>query len=126
MDCIRLFQQGRRLSSKIFLRSILFRLNHKEDELALVSETIKSGWLTMGPKTIEFEKKFKDYIGSKYSISTNSATSALHLSLNAIGVTSNIELTKKEYKPDKILGIVEVKSSKNIYQTICNKYSNFR
>ena len=68
------------------------RAHITQDELDLVSDTIKSGWLTMGPKTIEFEKKFKDFIGSKYSISTNSATSALHLSLNAIGVTSRHEI----------------------------------
>jgi len=42
---------------------------------------MESGWLTMGPKTIEFENKFKEYIGGKESISVNSATAALHLSL---------------------------------------------
>ena len=63
-----------------------------QKELDLVSETIKSGWLTMGPKTLEFEKEFKNYIGSQYAISLNSATAALHLTLNAIGVKKNDEV----------------------------------
>ena len=47
---------------------------------------MQSGWLTMGPKTIQFEKKFKNNIGCQYAISVNSATSALHLALNAVNV----------------------------------------
>ena len=55
-------------------------------EINSVIETIQSGWLTMGPKTIEFEKKFISKIGCQYAISVNSATSALHLALNAVCV----------------------------------------
>jgi len=57
-----------------------------QNEIDSVIETMQSGWLTMGPKTIEFENTFKKYIGSQFAISVNSATSALHLALNAIGV----------------------------------------
>ena len=55
-------------------------------EVDSVIETMQSGWLTMGPKTIQFENNFKENIGSQYAISVNSATSALHLALNAVGV----------------------------------------
>ena len=55
-------------------------------EVDSVIETMQSGWLTMGPKTIHFENKFKENIGSQYAISVNSATSALHLALNAVDV----------------------------------------
>ena len=40
----------------------------------------------MGPKTIEFENAFRAYIDSQFAISVNSATAALHLALNAVGV----------------------------------------
>ena len=61
-------------------------------ELDSVIETIQSGWLTMGPKTIQFENKFKENIGSQYAISVNSATAALHLALNAIGIEKDDEV----------------------------------
>jgi perosamine synthetase len=63
-----------------------------EEELNAVTDALKSGWLTMGPKTVEFENTFKDYIGSSCAISVNSATAALHLSLKAIGLKQNDEV----------------------------------
>ncbi len=66
---------------------IPFHKTHSsEEEINAVVDAVKSGWLTMGPKTIEFENRFKEYIGSKESISMNSATAALHLALKAIGI----------------------------------------
>jgi len=44
-------------------------------------DVLDSGWVMMGPKTIEFEKEFAKYVGAKYAIATNSATSALDLCL---------------------------------------------
>ena len=63
-----------------------------QNEIDSVIETMQSGWLTMGPKTIEFENTFKIYIGSQFAISVNSATAALHLALNAVGVGNGDEV----------------------------------
>ncbi|HAR62880.1 MAG: UDP-4-amino-4,6-dideoxy-N-acetyl-beta-L-altrosamine transaminase [Candidatus Margulisiibacteriota bacterium] len=63
-----------------------------DDEINGVIEAVRSGWLTMGPKTIEFEKKFGEYIGVKNSVSMNSATAALHLALKAIGLKAEDEV----------------------------------
>jgi dTDP-4-amino-4,6-dideoxygalactose transaminase len=63
-----------------------------DNEIDAVVDTIKSGWLTMGPKTLEFENKFNNFIGSQYSVSLNSATAALHLALKAIGLEQNDEV----------------------------------
>lgn len=57
-----------------------------EEEINGVSETLRSGWLTMGPKTLEFERLIADYVGAKYAVSANSCTAALHLSLLALGI----------------------------------------
>ena len=63
-----------------------------EEEINAAIEAIKSGWLTMGPKTVEFENKFKEYIGSSEAVSMNSATAALHLALKAIGLQRGDEV----------------------------------
>lgn len=62
------------------------------EEINSIVEALKSGWLTMGPKTVEFENTFKEYIGSKHAVSFNSATAALHLALKAIGIKENDEV----------------------------------
>src|SRR5208337_566228 len=54
-----------------------------DDEIDGVVDSIKSGWLTMGPKTIQFEEKFRDYVGAGNAVSMNSCTAALHLALKA-------------------------------------------
>ena len=63
-----------------------------QKEIDSVIDIMRSGWLTMGPKTLEFEKSFNGYIGAKYAVSVNSATAALHLALNAIGINENDEV----------------------------------
>jgi len=57
-----------------------------KDEIQEVIDTLKSGWLTTGPKTKQFEKEFASHIGSKHAITVNSGTAALHLALDAIGL----------------------------------------
>lgn len=64
----------------------------EDDEIKEVIDTLKSGWLTMGPKTIEFEKLLSDYLGVKHAIAVNSCTAALHLSLIALGVGKRDEV----------------------------------
>ncbi|HLV94621.1 MAG TPA: DegT/DnrJ/EryC1/StrS aminotransferase family protein [Candidatus Acidoferrales bacterium] len=57
-----------------------------EEEIAAISEVIRSGWLTMGPKTIEFEERFASYVGARHAIAVSSGTAALHLALDAAGI----------------------------------------
>ena len=54
-----------------------------------VNKVLKSDFLTQGPKVKKFEDKIKQYLGVKYSIAVNSATSGLHLSCLALGVKKN-------------------------------------
>ncbi|MEI8195123.1 MAG: DegT/DnrJ/EryC1/StrS aminotransferase family protein [Phycisphaerae bacterium] len=57
-----------------------------EEEIGEVTSTLRSGWLTTGPKTKQFETEFAAYVGAKHAIALNSATAALHLALEAIGL----------------------------------------
>lgn len=55
-----------------------------DEEITEVVDSLKSGWLTMGPKTVTFEEEFGKYTGARHSIALNSCTAALHLALKAI------------------------------------------
>ena len=68
-----------------------------EAEIAEVVDTLRSGWLTMGPKTLQFEEQFASYVGAKHAIALNSATSALHLALDAIGIRPGDEVITSDY-----------------------------
>jgi dTDP-4-amino-4,6-dideoxygalactose transaminase len=58
-----------------------------EEEIAEVVKCLRSGWITTGPKTKEFESAFCDFLGGGVEcVAVNSATAALHLGLEAIGV----------------------------------------
>ncbi|MES2324788.1 MAG: DegT/DnrJ/EryC1/StrS family aminotransferase [Pseudomonadota bacterium] len=58
-----------------------------EEEIAAVVDCLRSGWVTTGPKTRQFEKAFADYLGGDVeTISVNSATAGLHLALEALGI----------------------------------------
>lgn len=57
-----------------------------EEEIGEVTAALKSGWLAKGPRTIEFEKRFAEYVGAKYAVGMNSCTAALHITLLAAGI----------------------------------------
>jgi dTDP-4-amino-4,6-dideoxygalactose transaminase len=59
-----------------------------EEEIAEVVDTLRSGWITTGPKAKRFEEAFTQYLGdaSVQSIAVNSATAGLHLALEALGI----------------------------------------
>jgi dTDP-4-amino-4,6-dideoxygalactose transaminase len=70
----------------------LFKPHIGKEELRALAETFASGWITLGPKTEAFEKQFATYVGAKYAIAVNSATSALHLALLVSGVKKGDEV----------------------------------
>lgn len=61
-------------------------------ETRAVVETLQSGWLTTGPRTRQFEKDFAAYVGARHAIAVNSCTAALHLALEAIGISRDDEV----------------------------------
>ncbi len=59
-----------------------------EEEIEAVARVLRSGWLSTGPETRAFEQEFADFLGGEglHAIAVNSATAALHLALEAIGI----------------------------------------
>jgi dTDP-4-amino-4,6-dideoxygalactose transaminase len=64
----------------------LFDLTLAEADVAAVAETLRSGWLTMGPRTADFERAFAARLGVPHAVALSSATAALHLAYRAAGV----------------------------------------
>ena len=57
-----------------------------EAEIEEVVQALRSGWITTGPRTKEFERRLGEYVGARHAIAVNSCTGALHLALAAIGI----------------------------------------
>jgi dTDP-4-amino-4,6-dideoxygalactose transaminase len=63
-----------------------------EDEIESVIDTLRSGWLTTGPKVKQFEEEFAKSIGSSHAVAVNSGTAALHLALEAVEINEGDEV----------------------------------
>ncbi len=70
----------------------LFDLNFDEAEEKAVLDTIRSKWISTGPKCEEFENKFSNMLESKYALSTTNCTVSLHLALKVAGVQKGDEV----------------------------------
>jgi UDP-4-amino-4,6-dideoxy-N-acetyl-beta-L-altrosamine transaminase len=57
-----------------------------DDDIQAVVETLKSDYLTQGPRVAEFEEAFAEYVGSKYAVAISNGTAALHLCALALNV----------------------------------------
>jgi dTDP-4-amino-4,6-dideoxygalactose transaminase len=64
----------------------LFDLQLQPQDLEAVAETLRSGWLTLGPRTAAFEEAFAAHLGARHAIALSSCTAALHLAYLAAGV----------------------------------------
>jgi perosamine synthetase len=65
-----------------------FRPSISEAEIAEVVACLRSGWLTTGPTTKRFEAAFAEQVGAKHAVAVNSCTAALHLAVEALGLTA--------------------------------------
>lgn len=76
-----------------------FRPYITDDEIDEVTDSLRKGWLTTGPKTRQFESDFSAFLGDETlnSIAVNSATAGLHLALEAIGVGPGDEVIVPDY-----------------------------
>jgi len=63
-----------------------------EEEIAEVADTLRSGWLSSGPKVKQFEQDFAEYTGAAHAIAVSSCTAALHIALTALGIKPGDEV----------------------------------
>ena len=63
-----------------------------DEETREVEATLRSGWLTTGPRTAQFEKEFSAYVRASHAIAVSSCTAGLHLALAALGIGKGDEV----------------------------------
>jgi perosamine synthetase len=68
-----------------------------DHDIAEVVDTLRSGWLTMGPKTLQFEEQFARYVGARNAVAVNSCTAGLHLALDALALQPGDEVITSTY-----------------------------
>ncbi|MBI4261732.1 MAG: DegT/DnrJ/EryC1/StrS family aminotransferase [Actinobacteria bacterium] len=68
-----------------------------EEEEAAVVEVMRSGWISLGPRTRRFEEEFAAFVGTEHAVALNSCTAALHLSLVAMGIGPGDEVVTTPY-----------------------------
>ena len=74
------------MATETFPELPLFDLRLRPQDLEAVAETLRSGWLTLGPRTAKFEEAFAEMLGVRHVVAVSSCTSALHLAYLAAGV----------------------------------------
>jgi dTDP-4-amino-4,6-dideoxygalactose transaminase len=78
-----------------------------ESEIEEVIRALKSGWITTGPKTKEFEKRIADYVGVNKAVCLNSATAAMELTLRILGVGPGDEVITSAYTYTASASVIE-------------------
>lgn len=93
------------------------------DEINEVIDTLKSGWLTTGPKTKEFEKEFSKYVGAKHAIAVNSCTGGLHISLAAMGIGKGDEVITTPFTFVSTVNVILHVGAKPVFVDIKNDFN---
>lgn len=88
-------------------------------EIEEVVDTLRSGWITTGPKTRQFEADFADYVGAKYAVAVNSCTAAMHLALEAIGLQQGDEVITSPYTFAATAEVVRYFEARPVFVDIC-------
>lgn len=70
-----------------------------ESEITELTETLRSGWLSAGPKTRKFEQEFAKFVGAKHAIAVNNGTTAFRLTLQAVNLQPGDEVIMSPFAP---------------------------
>ena len=108
-----------------FWKAQLFKLNFGRQELNAVRDVLKSGWITMGPKTTEFETKFSEFheVDVK-SLAVANGTAALHLALLSLGVSIGDEVTVPALTFVADINVVKLVGAKPVLAD-CNSFDDW-
>jgi dTDP-4-amino-4,6-dideoxygalactose transaminase len=97
-----------------------------EEEIAEVADSLRSGWITTGPKTERFAAAFKDYVGGRFAAPISSATAGLHVSLLAHGIGRGDEVITTPMTFAATLNVIVLAGATPILADIDRRTLNIR
>lgn len=86
-----------------------------EEEINQVVESMRSGWITTGPKVKEFEEYFAADFGKKHAVAINSATGGFHVALAALGLKPGDEVITSSMTWVSVVNMIEVLGCKSVF-----------
>jgi perosamine synthetase len=95
-----------------------------EDDIAAVVKTLRSDWLTTGPKVGEFEEAFAAWVGARYAVSFSSGTAALHGAAFAAGLGAGDEAITSPLTFAATANCVLYQDGKPVFADICQETLN--
>ncbi|OGL40757.1 MAG: UDP-4-amino-4,6-dideoxy-N-acetyl-beta-L-altrosamine transaminase [Candidatus Schekmanbacteria bacterium GWA2_38_11] len=90
----------------------------EEDEISEVVDSLRSGWITTGPKVIRFEEDFKNYIGCSHAVAVNSGTAGLHISLMATEISDGDEVITSPMTFAATVNTIVIQRAKPVFADI--------
>jgi len=89
-----------------------------EADILAVSDVLRSGWITTGPKNTEFEAKFCEYTGAPGAVALASATAGMHLLLCALGIGPDDEVITPSMTWASTVNLIALSGAKPIFVDI--------
>jgi dTDP-4-amino-4,6-dideoxygalactose transaminase len=99
----------------------LFDLRLEDRDFDAVAETLRSGWLTLGPRTAAFEEAFAAQLGARHAIAVSSCTAALHLAYLAAGVGPGDEVIVPSFTFAATANAVIYCGATPVFAEICSR-----
>ncbi len=87
-------------------------------DINAVTEVLRSGWLTTGPKAAELEQKFCEYVGCKGAVATASATAGMHIMLKALGIGAGDEVITPSMTWVSTVNLIVLAGAKPVFADI--------
>lgn len=89
-----------------------------EGEIRAVCEVLRSGWITTGPRSVEFEGAFADYTGCREAVALSSATAGMHLLLHALGIGPGDEVVTPSMTWVSTVNLIVLRGARPVFADI--------
>jgi UDP-4-amino-4-deoxy-L-arabinose-oxoglutarate aminotransferase len=89
-----------------------------EDEIAEVVDSLRSGWITTGPKVVRFEEQLRERLGVRHAVAVNSATAGLHIALAALDLRPEDEVIVPALTWASTANVVELCGARTVFADV--------